>query len=492
MKRNLILQAVCCLIAILAGCSKDALKKSTTAAGAVSKSHLAVTATGTDNTNPFRGINWADPNGNEGDGRVVLPSGMTASLTTTQAAAVSTRISSAVKVSGGTTIRMPINPWTASSSTYWPVYQAAINAIVSNGCKVILCYWPVGVHHVPDATQWTTMWQTVDNVYKNNTSVLYEPINEPVDYSSTDLNNLYAGFLTTFSPANGKCILDGTGYAADVTTVGADTRLTNQYLGLHCYWWFWGAYDVWSSYYSIMSARTGSYAARTVVTEIGIETFRNMSFWWQWDTGVYVDQAFLTGALSYARDNSMGTIAWSGVNDIDTYRWYKANDTLVEVSPGTANMYRWSWKLTASPVWLGSIADGRYKLQNRASGLNLDNLGSTTDGATIAQWADGTSPNQKWNVSYTNGYYTLSCVTGKECVDTGGNTADGSSVKQNTVNTNSTQRWSIVSTGSGYYKIINLSTGKCIDTGGLTANGSVMQQWTSGSSYNQQWKLIAQ
>jgi hypothetical protein len=268
--------------------------------------------------------------------------------------------------------------------------------------------------------------------------------------------------------------------------------LTNQYLGLHCYWWFWGSYDVWSSYYSIMSARTGSYAARTVVTEIGIETFRNMSFWWQWDTGVYVDQAFLTGTLSYAKDNSMGTIAWSGVNDIDTYRWYKANDTLIEVSPGTANMYRWSWKLTASPVWLGPIADGRYKLQNRASGLNLDNLGSTTDGATIAQWADGTSSNQKWNVSYTNGYYTLSCVTGKECVDTGGNTADGSSVKQNTVNTNSTQRWSIVSAGGGYYKIINLATGKCLDTGGLTANGSVMQQWTSGSSYNQQWKLIAQ
>ncbi|WP_183565941.1 RICIN domain-containing protein [Mucilaginibacter sp. SP1R1] len=492
MRRNLILQAACCLVAILTGCSKDALKKATVAAGTDSKSHLSVASTGTDNTNPYRGINWADPNGNEGPSRVVLPSGLTASMTATAAAAVGTRISNAVKASGGTTIRMPINPWTASSSTYWPVYQAAINAIVANSCKVILCYWPVGVHHVPDTTQWKTMWQTVNNVYKNNASVLYEPINEPVDYSSTDLNNLYANFLTTFSPANGKCILDGTGYAADVTAVGADSRLVNQYLGLHCYWWFWGSYNVWSSYYSDMSTRTGSYASRTVVTEIGIETFRNMSFWWQWNTGVYVDQAFLTGALSYARDNSMGTIAWSGVNDIDTYRWYKANDTLVEVSPGTANMYRWSWKLTASPVWLGPVADGRYKLQNRASGLMLDNLGSTTDNTSVAQWAASTSLNQQWDISYTNGYYTLSCVTGKECLDVGTNTASGSTVNQYVVNTNSTQRWSLVSTGDGYYRIINLSTGKCLDTGGQTTNGTSVQQWPNGTSTNQQWKLTQQ
>ncbi|GAA3977562.1 RICIN domain-containing protein [Mucilaginibacter dorajii] len=492
MRNNFKISLLITSLLYLSACSKkDGIIQSQNALN-VSKKSLTPLALTTTNTNGFRGINWADPNGNEGDGRVVLPSGMTTSLTATQAAALATSISSAVKTSGGTTIRMPINPWTPSSSTYWPVYQAAINAIVANGCKVILCYWPVSVHHVPDTAQWHTMWSSVNTVYKNNTSVLYEPINEPVDYSSTDLNNLYAGFLTTFSPADGKCILDGTGYAADVTAVGADSRLVNQYLGLHCYWWFWGSYNVWSSYYNIMSARTGSYASRTIVTEVGIETFRNMSFYQQWDTGVYVDQAFLTGSLTYARDNSMGTIAWSGVNDIDTYRWYKANNNLVEVSPGTANMFRWSWLLSASPVWLGPIADGRYKLQNRASGLMLDNLGSTTDGATVAQWASGTSANQKWNISYTDGYYTLSCVTGKECLDTGGNTADGSSVEQYTVGTSTNQRWSIVSAGSGYYKIVNLATGKCLDTGGLTANGSVMQQWTSGSSYNQQWTLIAQ
>jgi len=483
MKQNILVHTFCLLI-LLAGCSrKDATPPKTQTAATTPRSLLA-------NTNTFRGINWADPNGNEAHLRVVTPSGLSSTITATAAAAVGKSISDSLKASGGLTVRMPITPTTTSSSSYWPVYQAAINAIVSNGCKVILCYWPDGVHHVPDSAQWYTMWGQVDAVYRNNTSVLYEPINEPVDYSGTDLCNLYATFLSLLSPATGKCILDGTGYAGEVITVGNDSRLTNQYLGLHCYWWFYGSYNVWSSYYNIVSGKTGSYAARTIVTEVGVETYRNVSFWWQWDTGVYEDQAFLTGTLAYTKDNTMGTIAWSGVNDIDTYRWYVANNNLVEVNPGCADMYRWAWGVSSTPRWQGPISDGRFKLQNRASGLNLDNLGSTTDGATVAQWSDGSSPNQQWNLSYTAGYYTLSCATGKGCLDVGSNTTDGSAVLQHTLSNNNSQRWTLVSAGGGYYKVVNLTTGKCLDTGGGTTNGSGMQQWYSNSSYNQQWKLI--
>ncbi|HWK07909.1 MAG TPA: RICIN domain-containing protein [Puia sp.] len=487
MKKNPLIQVICCLV-LLAGCSRKetvSLKTQTNPGSTSPRSLLT-------NTNSLRGINWADPNGNDASGRVVTPSGLTSTTTAMAAAAVGKRISDSLKASGGTTVRMPITPLTASNTSYWPVYQAAINAIVSNGCNVVLCYWPISVHHVPDTTQWYTMWKAVDTVYKSNAAVLYEVINEPVDYSSTDLCNLYANFLTKLSSASGKCILDGTGYAADVTAVGADSRLTSQYLGLHCYWWFYGSYNVWSSYYNIVSARTGSYASRTIITEIGVETYRNISFWWQWDTGVYVDQAFLTGGLAYSKDNSIGSIAWSGVNDIDTYRWYVANNNLVEVNPGCANMYRWAWGLTASPKWQGPIADGRYKLQNRASGLMLDNLGSTADSVAVAQWASGTSANQQWNVSYTAGYYTLSCATGKNCLDVGSNTTDGSVVLQRTLSSNNSQRWTLVSVGSGYYKVVDLATGKCLDTGGQTTNGSSMQQWYSNSSYNQQWTLIAQ
>lgn len=481
MKKNVLILAAG-LLAVVAGCSKKEAAQSLSAAAKSTNTTPA-------NTNNLRGINWADPNGNEADGRVVTPSGLSSGITAANAAAVGKLISDSLKASGGTTIRMPITPLTAGNATYWPVYQAAINAIVANGCNVILCYWPDGVHHVPDSTQWYTMWKQVDTVYRNNASVYYEPINEPVDYSGTDLCNLYANFLNTLTPSSWKCILDGTGYAGEVITVGNDSRLTSQYLGIHCYWWFYGSYDVWSSYYNIVSGKVGSYAARTVMTEIGVETYRNISFWWQWDTGVYVDQAFLTGGLAYSKDNSMGSIAWSGVNDIDTYRWYVANNNLVEVNPGCANMYRWAWGLSTTK-WQGPLADGKYKLQNRGSGLYLDNLGSTTDGASVAQWASSTSANQQWAVSYTAGYYTLACATGKDCLDVGSNTTDGSAVLQKALSTNSTQRWTLVSVGSGYYKVVNLTTGKCLDTGGQTTNGSAMQQWYSNSSYNQQWKLV--
>jgi len=490
MKKSFLIQAIC-LLAVLAGCSKKETAVQPTDPASTSAAH-STARSATANTNGLRGINWADPNGNEAPSRVVTPSGLTASISATDAAAVGKRIADSVKASGGTTIRMPITPLTASNSTYWPVYQSAINAVVSEGCNVILCYWPIDVHHVPDTTQWYTMWSTVNAVYKNNDAVLYEPINEPVDYSGTDLCNLYANFLTTINPGTWKCILDGTGYAGEVVTVGNDSRLSSQYLGIHCYWWFYGSYNVWSSYYNIISGKVGSYAARTVVTEIGVENYRNVSFWWQWDTGVYEDQAFITGGLAYAKDNSMGTIAWSGVNDIDTYRWFVANNNLVEVNPGCANMFRWSWKLTASPKWQGPIADGRYKLQNRSSGLYLDNLGSTTDGAAVAQWASSTSANQQWNISYTAGYYTLSCATGKKCLDVGTNTTDGSVVQQWALGSSTNQRWTLVSAGNGYYKVVNLTTGKCLDTGGQTTNGSSMQQWYSNTSYNQQWSLIAQ
>jgi hypothetical protein len=445
-------------------------------------------------TSALRGINWADPNGNEGNGRVVLPSGLTASLTATQAAAVATKISSAVKTSGGTTIRMPINYWTTTSSSYWPVYQAAINAIVSNGCKVILCYWPTTGHSVSNTTQWNAMWSAVNTVYKSNSGVLYEPINEPVDYTLANLCTLYANFLTTYSPSSWKCILDGTGYAADVTGVGADSRLTSQYLGLHCYWWFWGGYTVWSSAYNKMFSLVGSYASRTVVTEIGIETFRTFDFWWQWQTGAENDVAFLTGSLAYAKDNAIGTIAWSGVNDIDTYRWYAANNNLVEVNPGCANMFRWSWGQSAK--WRGPLANGTYRLQNRATGLYLDSYGKTASGSNVYQYTSSTSTNQKWELTHVNGYYWLYALGGGLCLDAGSNTADGSAILQltrtSTSSPSSTQQWTLTLAATGYYKIVNRSTGKCLDSGGLTASGSALQQWYSGSSYNQQWSLVLQ
>jgi hypothetical protein len=484
MKRNILLLALFWLTIVLTNCTKEEkitqIPDSPLAPGHRLKSTIAI-----------RGINWADPNGNEAPNRVVTPSGLTSTMTSSAAATVAGNIATAVLASGGTAIRMPITYTTTNSSSYWPVYQAAINAIVSKGCYVILCYWCHSGGVIDNTTNWNSMWAKVNSVYKNNSKVLYEPINEPFGYSTSNLLSIYATFLSTYSPSSWKCILDGPGYANEVISVGNDSRFSSQYLGLHCYWWFWGAYSNWSGNYNKMASLVGSYASRTIVTEIGVETFRTFDFWWQWQTGAEPDQAFLTGTLAYAKDNAIGTIAWSGVNDIDTYRWFTAYNNFTEVNPGCANMYRWSWGLSAK--WIGPLANGTYKLLNRASGKYVDNMGYTTDGSNVCQYASSTSSNQKWQITYVNGYYTIYCLSsGFRCIDTGGNTSDGSNIQQWIHGSSYNQHWTITSAGSGYYKIINRATGKCLDTGGLTANGSALQQWYSNSSYNQQWQFIKQ
>ncbi len=180
-----------------------------------------------------------------------------------------------------------------------------------------------------------------------------------------------------------------------------------------------------------------------------------------------------------------------------TYHFYNAT---ANCAP-QLNVDSLTWGADGWPiagVWNGggggggaSVADGTYSLRNRASGKMLDNLGATTDGATVAQWADGTSNNQRWVVSTVSGYRKLTCVTGSKCLDSLGHTADGSQVGQWASGSSTNQQWTIQDAGGGYFKVINRANGKCLDTGGGTADGAVMQFWPSNTSFNQQWQFVA-
>jgi hypothetical protein len=131
-------------------------------------------------------------------------------------------------------------------------------------------------------------------------------------------------------------------------------------------------------------------------------------------------------------------------------------------------------------------ANGTYRLRNRASGKYLDNLGATTDGANVAQWAGGSSPNQRWVLTTSGGFSKLRCLTGGKYLDSIGRTADGSNVGQWASGSSPNQQWTVVATGS-YYKVINRANGKALDTGGQTGDGNVMQFWFDNTSNNQQW-----
>lgn len=170
-----------------------------------------------------------------------------------------------------------------------------------------------------------------------------------------------------------------------------------------------------------------------------------------------------------------------------SYHFYDGNDNgapkLMTTTLGWSN--DWPVAGTASQI----IPNGTYKLRNKSSSKYLDNLGATTDGATVAQWAGGSSNNQRWVITYAgSGYYKLKNVATGKYLDSVGATADGSSVGQWSNSTNFNQQWAITAAGP-YYKLTNRANGKCIDTGGLTADGSVLQFWYSNVSNNQQWTL---
>lgn len=139
----------------------------------------------------------------------------------------------------------------------------------------------------------------------------------------------------------------------------------------------------------------------------------------------------------------------------------------------------------------GPVANGTYSLQNRANGKMLDNLGLTTTGSSVAQWADGSSNNQRWVVTFSGGFYTITSVTGSLRLDSIGHTADSSAVAEATASSSANQQWTLTPTTGGYFKVTNRGNGKSLDNGGSTLDRAVMVFWTNNPSPNQEWRFVA-
>jgi arabinan endo-1,5-alpha-L-arabinosidase len=175
-----------------------------------------------------------------------------------------------------------------------------------------------------------------------------------------------------------------------------------------------------------------------------------------------------------------------------TYHFYDGNDNGAAKLRITTLSWINGWPAADDATLPAqTLPNGTYSLQNRASGKMLDTLGATADGATVAQYADGTSNNQRWVVTHSGGYYKLSCVTGGKYLDGLGATADGANLAQWTNSPSYNQQWILTPMGGGYYKLVNRTTGKCPDTGGATADSAVMKQYFSNTSNNQQWRFVA-
>ncbi|THU30773.1 hypothetical protein FAM09_29680 [Niastella caeni] len=447
-----------------------------------------------DATNNFKGLNWADPDDNFEDGWVVV-SGLASTDNYATVQSKANNILTAFQSRGANTVRLPVNPNTVAQS-WWNAYTGAIDMAASKGMNVILAYWEAKSSKdglVDNMTQFWSMWQTIVNKYGSNSRVYFEPFNEPHGYGATDLNNLYANWLSNYpSVPRGRIILDGQGYAENVNVVGADSRLTNCLLSYHNYTWFDNNKTTTGDW--VAAIQSIAYPARTIVTEFGIPMTNGKNYLGA--PGTDREIAYFQGMTSGILSRSMGCIYWPGLRDGDSYSLLTLSGSTLNTNNASGlTRLQYGWGNTSISFPQGSFnSSAWYSIVCRQSNKGLDvNGSSTANGGAIIQWDYWGGNNQQWKItSLGNGYYSIINRNSNKALDvTGSSTTNGAAVIQYDYSGGNNQQWRIVDQGFGYYEIINRNSGQSLDVnGGSTTNGAPIIQWPYNGGRNQQWQIV--
>jgi hypothetical protein len=439
-------------------------------------------------TSQFRGVNWADQRDNFVNG-VLYPSGLGASDTYSSAAAVADQVVGGLySITGANTVRIPINEPTVA--TYWNTYTGAIDAALGKG-NVILAYWAYTGGRPQNVSAFNQMWDKVIAKYGGNPNAYFEVINEPHGYSTSDLNNMYSGWLSRYSGVpRGRVILDGAGLAQNVPAVGNDRRLDGTLLAVHDYSFFAG-YESETQWADHIASYIGSYASRTIATEWGGAMGPGSK------NGVYFDPIdysipsgsymadYVRGVSSKLRSLGMGSVYWPGLRDGDWYSMTtRSGTTLSLTNPTGLQRLRYAWGL-------GDGGTTTVRIRNVATGQYVDGLGRTSDSA-VGQ-AGGTGSGQRWVVENDGAYVRIRNAETGLFLDGAGRTANGADAAQRPATTGPSQQWTVVTgTSRGNdVRIRNRATGLYLDGMGRTAAGANLGQWSSSTSTNQQWRIVA-
>ena len=346
MKKTLIFL---CSISIFCSCTKNTANVTPAHTFANTKS-MAAPTTQAVGAAAIAGVNWADARDNYNTGWVI-PSGLTASdsYATVNAKANSILSGFLTNMPGVNTVRLPIN-YPSVSQSWWGAYTGAIDAALGKGMKVILCCWASASANdgvIDNMTNFWSMWQTVVNKYGSNSNVYFEVFNEPYGYSLSSLTAIYAQFLANYpSVPRGRILLDGTGYADNVTGVGADSRFTSCLLSLHDYA-YWGTHTT-AGWQTDWQNRYGSYGSRTVATEFGA----TMNSGKDYQNGSQSDNeiAYIVASSNVFRNNGIASVYWPGLKDNDSYAIQNRggsgnNITLTTVNASGVFRIRYGWGL---------------------------------------------------------------------------------------------------------------------------------------------------
>jgi len=268
------------------------------------------------NTGDWHCVNWSDPGDNYQTGNI-QPTGLSAT-TDTYATALATAnaiLSGFQTVLNANSIRVGINEPTVSGTWWTTGYKAIIDAATSQNFKVILGYW---AHHngkPDDVTAFNTMWQTVITTYSNNPLVYFDIGNEPYGYTESAWADLVAQWLALFPSVPRARVLvagvvTGNGWDADVTKVGADSRLDGTLLNLHVYPSNSTSLTA-AGWEQVIKQKVGAYSSRTVATEWGAPLSGGVDY--SGPIGTNVNIAFMTGVPEQFRAYSMGGCLWAGL-----------------------------------------------------------------------------------------------------------------------------------------------------------------------------------
>lgn len=443
----------------------------------------------------FHGVHWSRLGDNFTADPLVLQ-GLSASddynATRTKADAMFANFASSL---GANTVRIPINPATAAGTSYYGVIDSA----VAHGFKVILCYWSQDGTNMVNSSllpSWNQMWDTVSAKYASQPLVYFDPINEPIGFTTQQWLDFAATFITRENnngiPSNRLFIegaqLDGGGWGSDLRPLCNDSRFNGVYLAMHRYAFPYAArtYDQWVT---DITTLMGNCSSRTVIEEFGTSN----------DTGVNFDQApssttdkevaFLKALTDVVRQYHLGAIWCHTIggrtstpdhDTLDNQRLFTAFD-----STSTSNLPLWTPNPTSVDrleyAW-GGLGSQTTELRSVYYNKCIDVPGSSQNNGTQNQVAACTdATNQQWTRQANN---SITVYGGAKCLEAqGSGTANGTKVVIDTCTGATSQQWLFFSDGT----VRGVGSKLCLDADlNSTAN---LQIWACGNGTNQKWRL---
>jgi Ricin-type beta-trefoil lectin domain/Cellulase (glycosyl hydrolase family 5) len=443
----------------------------------------------------FHGVHWARLGDNFTPDKLVLQ-GLSADDDYNSARAKADAMFATFQSTlGANTVRLPMNPATAN----WTTYNAVVDAATAKGFKVILCYWSEdGSNKIADSylPTWNQMWDTEIAKYLSNPLVYFDPMNEPVGFTTAQWLDFAANWITRASgeglPRNRMFIegaeADSGGWGSDLRPLCNDSRFDGTYLAMHRYAFPYGSrtYDDWVN---DIKTYMGNCSARTVMEEFGADADNGINYDATPSDTTPKEVAFLRAITDVIHDYHLGAIWCHGIGGRTTSPDHDSLNILRLFSGfagGTDNLPLWTPNPTAvnrlEYAW-GVPSSDTNQLRNVGYNACLDVPGaSQTDDVQLQVAACGSGGNQQWT-RQSNGEITV--YNGTKCLDAQGSArTNGTHVVINDCLGTANQQWHLFSDGT----IRGVDSQLCLDADLYSPQN--VQLWSCGNGNNQKWQIV--